>query len=145
MPSVDPRADILNVASMGTTTYLWLFQETEMKKTLLRMALLLPLFVSCAPGSTIEVTVPDTTFRLTMPGSNPLVNQPDAQGRVAQGAEGFWHGLIVPVTLVLSLVNPDVQIYDVHNSGAGYNFGFFLGQAFMFGLLILFLRIRRPA
>ena len=116
-----------------------------MMKIFLCIVLLLPLIVSCAPGSTIEVTVPDTTFRLTIPGANPLVNKPDTQGRAAQGAEGFWHGLIAPVTLILSLFNPDVQIYEVHNAGAEYNFGFFLGQALMFGLLGLFLRMRRTA
>jgi hypothetical protein len=116
-----------------------------MKKTFLCFVVLLPLLISCAPGSTIEVTVPDTTFRLTMPGANPLVNQPDMRGRVARGAEGFWHGLIAPVTLILSLLNPDVQIYEVHNAGAEYNFGFLLGVALIFGLLGLFLRIRRTA
>jgi hypothetical protein len=78
-----------------------------------------------------------------MPGPNPLVNQPDAQGRVARSLAGLWHGFILPVTLVISFFDSNVQIYEVHNAGSEYNFGFFLGEAFMFALLALFLRIRR--
>ena len=98
---------------------------------------------ACAPGSTIEVSTDTASIQLSVPGPNPLVNQPDARGRVASAVSGLWHGIIMPVTLVLSFFYPDVQIYEVHNSGAEYNFGFFLGEAFMFGLLALFLRMRR--
>jgi len=47
------------------------------------------------------------------------------------------------VTLVLSFFDSDVQIYEVHNAGTEYNFGFVLGVAFMFALIGLFLRMRR--
>ena len=97
---------------------------------------------ACAPGSSIEVSTADLTIQLSMPGPNPMVNQPDAQGRVARAVAGLWHGFIVPITLVLSFFNSDVQIYEVHNAGSEYNFGFFLGEAFMFALIGLFLRIR---
>ena len=100
---------------------------------------------ACAPGSSIEVSTVDSTIQLSMPGPNPLVNQPDAQGRVARAVAGLWHGFIVPITLVLSFFNSDVQIYEVHNAGSEYNFGFFLGEAFMFALIGLFLRIRGSA
>jgi hypothetical protein len=40
---------------------------------------------------------------------------------------GLWQGLIIPVAFVVSLFNPDVGIYEIHNSGAWYNLGFLLG------------------
>jgi hypothetical protein len=100
---------------------------------------------ACAPGSSITIDTSETTIQLSMPGPNPLVNQPDAQGRVARAVAGLWHGFIAPITLVLSFFNSNVQIYEVHNAGSEYNFGFFLGMAFMFVLIGLFLRIRRTA
>ena len=42
---------------------------------------------------------------------------------------GFWHGIIIPVTFVISLFNDNVSIYDVHNNGNWYDFGFMLGIA----------------
>lgn len=40
---------------------------------------------------------------------------------------GVWHGIIVPVTFIVSLFNDHVAIYAVHNTGAWYDFGFVLG------------------
>jgi hypothetical protein len=40
---------------------------------------------------------------------------------------GVWHGLIAPITFIVSLFSDKVGIYDVHNSGSWYNFGFVLG------------------
>jgi hypothetical protein len=49
----------------------------------------------------------------------------------AAGAAGFftglWHGLILPVTFVVSLFNDTVGVYDVHNCGHLYDFGFVFG------------------
>lgn len=107
--------------------------------------IMLSTMTACAPGTSIEINTSETTIQLSMPGPNPLVNQPDAQGRVARALAGLWHGFITPATLVLSFFNSDIQIYEVHNAGSEYNFGFFLGEAFVFALLGLFLRIRRTA
>jgi hypothetical protein len=112
---------------------------------LILCVILLSMTAACAPGSSIEVSTSSSTIQLSMPGPNPLVNQPDAQGRVAYAVAGLWHGVIAPVTLVLSFFNSDIQIYEVHNAGSEYNFGFFLGEAFVFALLGLFLRMRRSA
>jgi hypothetical protein len=49
------------------------------------------------------------------------------------------------VTLILSFFDSNVEIYEVHNAGSEYNFGFFLGEAFMFAIIGLFLRLRRAA
>ena len=40
---------------------------------------------------------------------------------------GLWHGMIVPITGIVSLFTDDVSIYAVCNTGGGYDFGFWLG------------------
>jgi hypothetical protein len=61
------------------------------------------------------------------PGPNQLKKTPNAQGEVAGFWLGVWHGLIAPLTFIVSLFSDKVGIYDVHNSGSWYNFGFVLG------------------
>ena len=46
---------------------------------------------------------------------------------------GWWHGLITPVTFVISLFTDHVNIYDVHNKGNWYDFGYVLGLSMAFG------------
>jgi hypothetical protein len=46
---------------------------------------------------------------------------------------GLWHGVISPVTFVISLFNDHVNLYEVHNDGNWYNFGFVLGVSVVFG------------
>ena len=60
-------------------------------------------------------------------GSNPFVSVPDENGRVAGFWLGVWHGVIAPVTAIRSLFSQDVHVFEVHNSGNGYIFGFLLG------------------
>jgi len=47
---------------------------------------------------------------------------------------GFWvglvHGFLSIIALVVSLFNRNIGIYEVHNSGFGYNAGFVLGMLF---------------
>jgi len=119
-----------------------------MKPLLIPVLVLILLFSMTActtPNASIQIDTPNNTIQLSLPGPNPMINQPDGQGRVARAVAGLWHGLIVPVTLVLSFFDSNVEIYEVHNAGTEYNFGFFLGEAFMFALIGLFLRIRRTA
>lgn len=118
-----------------------------MKKGLLLMlsVVLCSALATCAPGSSIQVNTSDSTFQLSMPGPNPSIYQPDAQGRVAGIVAGLWHGVILPITLLFSLFNPNVQVYEVHNAGFEYNFGFILGELLIFALIALFIRIRRSA
>ena len=42
---------------------------------------------------------------------------------------GLWHGLIIPITFLVSLFHSGVRIYESNNSGLSYDFGFFLGAA----------------
>ena len=45
---------------------------------------------------------------------------------------GLWQGLISPITFLVSLFNPDVNIYEIHNNGNWYNFGFMIGVSAVF-------------
>jgi hypothetical protein len=46
---------------------------------------------------------------------------------------GLWHGIILPVTFVISLFTNDVSVYEVANNGNWYEFGFFVGVAMSLG------------
>ncbi len=46
---------------------------------------------------------------------------------------GLWHGAIVGVSFIISLFSDNVTIYEVHNVGAWYNFGFLLGVISFWG------------
>lgn len=105
--------------------------------------MMLPMLAACAPGSSVEVTTPSSTMQLAAPGPNQLTNQPDSLGRVARAGAGLWHGIIAPITLVISFFNSDVRMYEVHNAGSEYDLGFLLGVALVIALLSLFARMRR--
>ena len=66
-------------------------------------------------------------------GPNELTNFPSRTGDVDGFWMGLWHGVIAPVTLVISLFVDNVRIYEVHNNGNWYNFGFVLGIALTWG------------
>ena len=46
---------------------------------------------------------------------------------------GLWHGIILPVTFIISLFTDSVSIYEVRNNGGWYDFGFILGVMIIFG------------
>ncbi|MBD3166736.1 hypothetical protein GF324_09070 [bacterium] len=60
-------------------------------------------------------------------GPNPSEHSPDEAGKVAGFWKGLWHGFIIVITFIISLFSDSVTIYEVHNNGGWYNFGFFLG------------------
>ena len=119
--------------------------EVEMKKLfLLGLLVTWPVVMAaCAPNPSVQVTTPDSTMLLTAPGPNPMLNQPDGLGRVARAGAGLWHGIIAPITLVLSFFNSNLHIYEVHNAGSEYDLGFLLGVTLIISLLGLFIRMRR--
>jgi len=61
------------------------------------------------------------------PGPNDAEKTPSAEGRVAGFWRGLWHGFISPVTFVISIFTKNVRLYEVHNNGGWYNFGFVIG------------------
>ena len=66
-------------------------------------------------------------------GVNPEAGMAAESGEVAGFWLGLWHGIIAPVTFVISLFSDNVNIYEVHNSGNWYDFGFVLGAGILFG------------
>ncbi|MFP3959009.1 MAG: hypothetical protein ACLFUX_02470 [Spirochaetaceae bacterium] len=67
------------------------------------------------------------------PGSNPSAGAPDPDGEVAGFLDGLWHGLIIPVTFVVSLFKEDLGVYETHNNGGWYDFGFLFGLTVVLG------------
>ena len=66
-------------------------------------------------------------------GANPAVDVPSQDGEVAGFFMGLWHGLILPITFIVSLFTESVSIYEVHNSGGWYDFGFVFGASMSLG------------
>ena len=56
---------------------------------------------------------------------------------VGEDPYGFWggllHGIIAPVSFVISLFQDDVALYAMNNNGGWYDFGFVLGAGILFG------------
>lgn len=50
---------------------------------------------------------------------------------------GIWHGWIAPLSLIISLFNDKVNMYEVHNSGFFYNLGFYMAIIGGFGGITL--------
>lgn len=46
---------------------------------------------------------------------------------------GLWHGLISPIAFIVSLFTLNVRIYEAHNRGRWYDFGFIVGVSIAFG------------
>ncbi len=125
------------------------------------MILLLVMASGCAPGTGVQVNpsapktqegtpapsgqinVPGVSININAPSPDPLFNKPGPNGRVAGILLGIWHGFISPVTIVLSFVNKDLQMYEVHNDGGPYNLGFLIGLVIWFVVLGLIIGSRR--
>jgi hypothetical protein len=67
------------------------------------------------------------------PGVNPTTGLPGVLGTTAGFWTGLWRGFISPVTFIISLFSKNVSIYEVHNNGNWYNFGFMLGISMILG------------
>jgi hypothetical protein len=66
-------------------------------------------------------------------GPNPSEGMPSEGGKVAGFWRGLWHGIISPITFIVSLFSESVRFYEVHNNGGWYNFGFVLGAGILAG------------
>lgn len=53
---------------------------------------------------------------------------------------GIWHGWVAPISLIISLFNRDIRIYEVYNSGWWYDLGYYMAVISGFGGLALFRR-----
>jgi len=66
-------------------------------------------------------------------GPNTQRAMANAGGHVAGFWLGLWHGIIAPITFLISLFTHSVNVYEIHNNGNWYNFGFVLGAGILFG------------
>ena len=66
-------------------------------------------------------------------GPNGMALEPDTEGEVAGFWQGLWHGMISFIAFIISLFNNNVSVYEVHNNGGWYNFGFILGIMMAYG------------
>jgi len=110
---------------------------SEMKKIFVFVvfALLLVTLAACAPSAKVEISKPNTEIQFDPPGVNPELDKPAENGHVAGLGTGLWHGLISPGTLIISFFKPEIQMYEVFNTGPLYNLGFFIGMALVFLIL----------
>ena len=125
------------------------------------MAVMILFMAGCAPGTGLQINtpvpkpqsgtptsdgqinVPGFNIQLNAPGSNPMADTADSNGHIAGILTGVWHGIISPVTLVMSFINSNVQMYEVYNDGSQYDLGFLIGVALVFLFVGLFAGRRR--
>lgn len=87
----------------------------DRRKIILLMIVLMLILSSCAAGV------------------NSMKGVPDKEGEIAGFWMGLWHGVSSPVMFIISLFNKSVSVYETHNTGNWYNFGFLLGASIIFG------------
>jgi hypothetical protein len=46
---------------------------------------------------------------------------------------GIWHGWIAPLSLIISIFNDEIHIYEAYNTGFWYDFGFYMAILGGFG------------
>jgi hypothetical protein len=66
-------------------------------------------------------------------GPNAMLDAEDPEGEVAGFWLGLWHGSISFITFIISLFSDNVNVYEIHNNGGWYNFGFILGIMIAYG------------
>jgi hypothetical protein len=47
--------------------------------------------------------------------------------------QGLWHGIISVITLIVGIFDDSVRVYEVHNTGGWYDFGFLFGVVSIWG------------
>ena len=62
-----------------------------------------------------------------LPGPNESMGLAASGGSTAGFWYGVWHGFTSNFSVIYSLFKEGVQIYEVNNSGVGYNWGFLIG------------------
>ena len=66
-------------------------------------------------------------------GPNSVMDTPSVTGDVAGFWSGLIHGMVAPFTFIISLFSDEITMYEVHNNGGWYDFGFVLGAGILFG------------
>ncbi len=78
-------------------------------------------------GILVFLLVVMLVFSSCLAGPNEFEKSVNKDGKIAGFWKGLWHGLISPITFIVSIFTKDVRFYEVHNTGFWYNFGFVLG------------------
>jgi hypothetical protein len=73
------------------------------------------------------------TLAACAPGPNNLRGTSGPRDTVAGFWLGLWQGFIAPFVFIISLFKDGLNIYEVHNNGAWYNFGYLFGLMCFFG------------
>jgi hypothetical protein len=66
------------------------------------------------------------------PGANQCKGTTSEHGGVAGFWLALWQGFIAPFVFLVSLFKSNISVYEVHNNGAWYNFGYLFGLACFF-------------
>jgi hypothetical protein len=66
-------------------------------------------------------------------GPNIMADKEDRDGEIAGFWNGLWHGIITPVAFIISLFKDTIGVYESHNNGGWYNFGYIFGLMIIFG------------
>ena len=84
-------------------------------KKILFILLFIFLFIGCADVTLVEecITTPPAGFWA-----------------------GWWHGIVVPISWIGSLIWDDVAVYAINNTGGWYDFGFALGVGALSGFTV---------
>ncbi len=85
---------------------------------------------------TISIILLAILVALLMAGCFPRQEVPSGQ-EPAGFFRGIWHGWIAPISLVVSLFDSNVRIYEKNNTGWWYDFGFYMAVISGFGSLAL--------
>lgn len=66
-------------------------------------------------------------------GPNAMVDVPNSDGDVAGFWIGLWHGFASPIMFIISLFSDNIEVFETHNTGGWYTFGFMIGVSVIFG------------
>lgn len=66
---------------------------------------------------------------------NQAQDTPGTDG-VAGFWAGLWQGFILPVSFIISLFSEKYGIYEIHNNGNWYNFGYVIGVWIIYGSVL---------
>lgn len=73
------------------------------------------------------------TLTACAPSPNHLQGTAGPRDTLAGFWLGLWQGFITPFVFVISLFTSGLNIYEVHNNGSWYNFGYLFGLLCFFG------------